>query len=227
MVSLAGQVDDYLAAMAAAAQLPGVDPTRLVLWGVSLAGGHVLTAAAGRDDVAAVVAVVPMVDGLAAARHAWGSHRPTDLLRATGRGIRGRASTRLGRAPMMMPLVGRPGEPGALTLPGAWEDYHSIAGPTWRNEIAADVTLELGSRRAAKAAAEVRCPTLVQIADFDSSAPPHAAAKAAFKAGAEVRHYPGEHFDLFPGKPWHESAVRHAVTFLSRHLAPERTQAPQ
>src|SRR3546814_12088641 len=83
-----------------------------------------------------------------------GSHRPADLLRATGRGMRGRASTRLGRAPTMMPLVGRPGEPGALTLPGAWEDYHSIAGPTWRNEIAADVTLELGSRKAAKAAAD-------------------------------------------------------------------------
>ncbi|HEY9564524.1 MAG TPA: alpha/beta fold hydrolase, partial [Nocardioides sp.] len=91
VVSLAGQVDDYRAAMAAAAQVPGVDPTRLVLWGVSLAGGHVLTAASGRDDVAAVIAVVPMVDGLAAARHAMGSHRPADLLRATGRGMRGRA----------------------------------------------------------------------------------------------------------------------------------------
>src|SRR3546814_3368491 len=150
-----------------------------------------------------------------------GSHRPADLLRATGRGMRGRASTRLGRAPTMMPLVGRPGEPVALTLPGAWEDYHSIAGPTWRNEIAADVTLELGSRKAAKAAADVRCPTLVQISDFDSSAPPHATAKAAFKAGPEVRPYPGDHFDLFPGHPWPDAAVRPPCPFLSRHLPPE------
>ena len=65
---MAGQVEDYRAAMAAAARLPGVDPHRLVLWGVSLAGGHVLAAAAGRDDVAAVVSLTPLVDGLAAAR---------------------------------------------------------------------------------------------------------------------------------------------------------------
>src|SRR3546814_16028055 len=111
-----------------------------------------------------------------------GSHRPADLLRATGRGMRGRASTRLGRAPTMMPLVGRPGEPGALTLPGAWADYHSIAGPTWRNEIAADVTLDLGSRTAATAAADPRCPTPVQISAFHRPPPPPPPPKAHFKA---------------------------------------------
>ena len=67
-VSMAGQLEDYRAAMAAAARLPGVDGARLVLWGVSLAGGHVLAAAAGRDDVAAVVSLTPLVDGRAAGR---------------------------------------------------------------------------------------------------------------------------------------------------------------
>jgi pimeloyl-ACP methyl ester carboxylesterase len=118
----------------------------------------------------------------------------------------------------MMPLVGRPGEVGAFTLPGAYEDYLAIAGPTWRNEVAADVSLELGTRAPLKHARELRCPVLVQIADFDLSAPPQAAAKAAFRARAEVRHYPCDHFDLFAGKPWHEGAVRHAVRFLERHL---------
>lgn len=120
----------------------------------------------------------------------------------------------------MMPIVARPGEVGALTLPGALEQYLSIAGPTWVNEIAADVSFELGSRAPAKAAASITCPVLVQIADFDQSAPPHAAAKAAFAAQAEVRHYPGDHFDLFPGRPFHEPAVKHAVSFLVRHLSP-------
>ena len=52
---------------------------------------------------------------------------------------------------------------------------------------------------------------LVQIADFDRSAPPQAAAKAAFKARAEVRHYPCDHFDVWPGKPWFDAAVDHQV----------------
>ncbi|MFL6158817.1 MAG: alpha/beta hydrolase [Marmoricola sp.] len=219
-VSLTGQLADYRAAIDAASRLPGVDPQRVVLWGVSLAGGHVLSAAADRTDIAAVIAAVPMVDGLAAGVHATRSHRPRDLARATGLGLVSKLSAARGRGSRMMPVVARPGEVGALTLPGALEDYLSIAGPTWRNEIAAEVSLELGTRAPAKAAARVTAPVLVQIADFDASAPPHASAKAAFAARAEVRHYPGDHFDLFPGKPFHEAAVRHAVSFLARHLDP-------
>jgi pimeloyl-ACP methyl ester carboxylesterase len=220
LVSLGAQLDDWQAALRAAARLPGVDPQRLVLWGVSLAGGHVLAAAAGRDDVAAVVSVVPLVDGLAAGRHAFASHSAAEIGRSTLLGIRSRVGRASGREPRMMPLVARPGELGALTLPGALEDYLAIAGPTWRNEVAADVSLELGTREPLKRAADVRCPVLVQIADFDRSAPPQASAKAAFRARAEVRHYPADHFDLFPGKPWHEPAVAHATAFLTRHLSP-------
>lgn len=220
VVSLAGQLADYRSAMSAAARLEGVDPRRIVLWGVSLAGGHVLSAAAGRDDVAAVVAVVPMVDGLAAGKHALASHKRAEMAAATVRGIGSRVAARSGRGHRMMPIVGRPGEPGALTVEGAYDDYLAIAGPTWRNEIAADVTLELGTRAPSRAAKHITVPVLVQIADLDRSAPPYAAAKAAFKARAEVRHYPCDHFDVFPGKDWHEPAVEHAVAFLVRHLAP-------
>lgn len=219
-VSLAGQVEDWMAAVDAAARLPGVDPRRIVLWGVSLAGGHVLQVAAERGDIAAVIAVVPMVDGLAAMRHALAAHGPVALLKATATGIAARVRANMGN-PTMMPVVGKPGRPGALTLPGAYEDYHSIAGPSWRNEVRADVGLELGTRAPAQAAEKIKVPLLVQIADFDRSAPPRAAALAAFAGRAEVRHYPGDHFDLFPGKPFHGPAVEHAVHFLKRHLTVE------
>ena len=219
-VSLSGQVQDWMAAVDAAAQLPGVDPQRIVLWGVSLSGGHVLQVAADRGDIAAVIAVVPMVDGLAAMRHALAAHGPLSLLKATATGIAARAKSRMGKT-VMMPVVGKPGQPGALTLPGAYEDFHSIAGPSWRNEIRADVGMELGTRAPAQAAEKIKVPLLVQIADFDQAAPPRAAELAAFAGRAEVRHYPGDHFDLFPGKPFHGPAVEHAVHFLQRHLTPK------
>jgi pimeloyl-ACP methyl ester carboxylesterase len=171
------------------------------------------------------VSVVPLVDGLAAGRHALGSHTGREIARSTALGLRSRVARLSGREPRMMPVVARPGEVGALTLPGALEDYLAIAGPTWRNEIAADVSLELGSREPLKRAADVRCPVLVQIADFDRSAPPQAAAKAAFRARAEVRHYPCDHFDLFPGKPWHQPAASHAASFLTRHLSADLTES--
>lgn len=218
VVSVAGQQADYRAAIHSAKQLPGVDPRRIVLWGVSLGGGHVLAVAAGREDVAAVVAVVPLVDGLAAARLAMKQYAPVDLARSTALGLKAKASALLGRDQVRMPVVAHPGEVGAMTLPGAEQDYYKIAGPTWMNWVDASITAELGKQRPIKLADKVRCPVLVQIADFDRSAPPHSAQKAAFKARAEVRHYPGDHFDLFAGFPFHAAALEHQVHFLTRHL---------
>lgn len=60
---------------------------------------------------------------------------------------------------------------------------------------------------------------LFQIADFDSAAPPYAASKTAFKAHAEVRHYPCDHFDIFAGNDFFEPCVTHEIGFLRRHLA--------
>lgn len=217
-VSVKNQVEDYRAAMAAAPLLAGVDPSRLVLWGVSLAGGHVLAAGADRSDVAAVVSLTPLVDGLAAGRHALGSHPPSAMLRSTAAGVRSRLAAAAGRSRVTMPVVARPGEVAALTLPGNLADYLAIAGPTWRNEIDAAVGLELGGYRPWRLADRLRCPLLVQVADFDRSAPPQAAMRAAFRGRAEVRHYPCDHFDVYAGKRWHEAVVGHQVRFLTRHL---------
>ncbi|WP_182377411.1 alpha/beta fold hydrolase [Nocardioides sp. WS12] len=218
VVSLTDQIADLNAAVDAAKRLPGVDPARIVLWGISLGGGHVVSVAAQRTDVVAVISAVPLVDGLAAARLATKHHSAGQLLASTGRGMASAVRRKAGRGPTMIPVVAHPGETGAFTIPGAYEDYYAIAGPTWRNEIAADVVMELGGRAPAKAAAELSVPWLVQVADFDRSAPLHAAMKAAFSGRAEVRHYPGDHFDLFPGKAFHEPAVQHALHFLKRHL---------
>lgn len=219
-VSVARQLEDYRTVVTHARLRDEIDPARVALWGVSLSGGHVLSLAAADPDVAAVVSVTPLVDGLAAGRHAMAHHRPTSMARSTALGVASKVAARRGRAARMMPVVAPPGEVGALTLPGCVEDYTALAGPTWRNEVDAAVGLELGSVRAGRDAKQVACPTLVQIGDLDRSAPPHAAAKAAFAARATVHHYPCDHFDVWPGKPWHAQTVRHQVAFLTRVLAP-------
>nr|WP_174344006.1 alpha/beta hydrolase [Gordonia soli] len=217
-ISMSGQVADYHAAIDAARDLPGVDPQRIVLWGLSQSGGHVLIAAADRSDVAAVVSMVPLVSGLSAGRHNYAIAGPAAMLRSTAVGIGSALGVRIGRPPSMIPVVGRPGEHAALTASGYYESYTALAGPSWVNEVDASVGLELGSYRADKAAARVTVPVLMQIADFDRGAPPHAAAKAGFAARAEVRHYPCDHFDLFEGADFFEPAVAHQIRFLRRHL---------
>lgn len=213
-VSFSHQIGDYHAAASTAARLPGVDPTRVVLWGVSLAGGHVLAVAGARNDVAAVISVTPLVDGIAAARSAMSEHSAGALVRSALTGVR----SRLGRGQRTIPIVGHPGELAALTSEGYYEAHLGIAGPSWRNEIDATVGTQLASYRPTRYAARIDCPTLVQIADFDRAAPPHAAAKAAFKARAEVRHYPCDHFGVYQGRECFDSVVSHQISFLTRHL---------
>lgn len=217
-VSMSGQLDDYRAAITAAKAQPGVDPARVILWGVSLSGGHVLQVASGRDDVAAVISMVPLVSGLAAGAHHYPQLGAAGVAKSTARGVASAVGARLGRRAMLMPVVGPPGSGAALTADGFAESYAAMAGPSWRNEVDAAVGLELGSYRADKYAAAITAPVLMQIADFDRAAPPHAAAKTAFAARAEVRHYACDHFDVFDGNDWFTPALAHQLAFLDRHL---------
>ena len=218
--SMTGQIDDYRAACGAAAGQPGVDPRRIVPWGVSLAGGHVFEVAATTSGVAAAISVTPVVSGLAAARAALGQHRPAALLRSAATGWRSTIAQAVGRPLATVPLVGRPGDLATLTADGYYHAYTAMAGPTWRNEIDARVGVQLGSYRpAARYAGSITCPMLVQIADFDRAAPAHTTAKAAFAARAEVRHYPCDHFDVYSGRDWFDHVVDHQIAFLTRHLA--------
>src|SRR2546423_8736529 len=66
LVSYRRQRQDYHAAIAAARRLPGVDPDRIVVWGYSYSGGHVIAVAARDGRVAAAIALTPATDGAAA-----------------------------------------------------------------------------------------------------------------------------------------------------------------
>lgn len=57
------QVEDMRAAISFVRTLPGVDPTRIGLWGTSYSGGHALTVAALDRRVRCVVSQVPLVSG--------------------------------------------------------------------------------------------------------------------------------------------------------------------
>ncbi|MEW5808730.1 MAG: alpha/beta fold hydrolase [Actinomycetota bacterium] len=218
-VSMRGQIEDLNAAVEAARLLPGVDGSRVVLWGVSLAGGHVLSVAGQRGDVAGVIAVTPLVDGWAAAVLALRYGTLSSMVRCTLAGVRSRNSVARGGDPVNIPIVGPPGQDGAINLGDAYARYTSLAGPTWRNEIDARIGFELLRYRPVRVAASIRCPVLIQIGDRDRSAPPHSAAAAAAKCGAEVRRYDADHFDVWPGGTCFDGVLADQRTFLASVFA--------
>lgn len=217
-ISLERQLADFHSAIAAAADLPDVDRDRIALWGASMSGGHVLQVAGDRDDIAAVMALTPLTSGLAAGRAAIGERDVLTALRWTATGVRSKVSVARGGAATLMPIVGRPGEPGALTLSGAYESYLAMAGPTWRNQIDSSVGMELGRMNVKAAVRRITCPALVQIGDFDRFVPAGAVAKTAELARAQVHRYACDHFDVWPGNEWFDKTVEDQLVFLRRVL---------
>ncbi len=222
-VAFRHQRADYRAAVDAARRLDGVDPDRVVLWGTSYSGGHVLAVAAEDRRIAAVVSMTPATDGLAAliaiAKHG-GVRRLAPLV---GNGLRDAGRALTGRAPHVIPVVGEPGSVAVITAPGALAGYLALAGPTWRNEVCARTALEVGLNRPTRYAGGVAAPLLVQVGTNDSVAPPDAARRTAAKAGAQLCEYPVDHFDVYDGH-WQEQALADQITFLSRHLTRATSQ---
>ena len=226
LVSLRGQLADYHAVIGYARRLDGVDPARIVAWGVSLSGGHVIRVAAVDPDLAGVIALTPATDGLPVVGHMLRTSGIGYVLRVMAYGIKDVAAAALRRPPVLIPIVGEPGTVAGLSADGAVDGMANTAGPTWRNEFAARLVLRMGAYRPVTRAVRVGCPALVQIGDQDRTAPPGPAVTAAARMRATVHHYPCDHFDVYPGSQWHPRVVKDQIAFLQRVLS-ERFTAPR
>jgi uncharacterized protein len=218
LLSIRRQLEDYAAAIAYARALDGVDPGRIVLWGSSYSGGHVVAVAVADGDVAAVISQVPAMDGAATMLNAARSAGVGGIARLTAKGLADAIASLRGAEPVTAPVVGTPGSVSFMSTPDAQPGMLAVAGPTWRNEVAARIALQAGAYRPGLQADRLPCPILIQIADKDSVAPVKAAQDAAWRATgrAEVRTYPIGHFDIYTGAPF-ERAVADQLHFLRRH----------
>jgi len=217
LLDIRRQLADWRAAVAFARGQAGIEPDLLALWGSSFSGGHVIVTAASNPLIAAVVAQVPFADGLANLARLGPAH----ALRLTLAGLRDQAGALAGRPPRMLASVGPPGSKAVMNSPDAEPGFLALnpEGLSWPNEAAARVALRVGAYRPIRSASQVRCPVLFALADDDVITPPDLAEKeAALMPRAEVRRYPGGHFDPYMGELF-ERVVRDQTEFLVRNLA--------
>ena len=222
LLSVREQLEDWRAAIAFARQLPEVDPERIALWGTSLSGGHVVAVAAGDPAIAAVIAQVPW---LGIARGHASPWRVTTLLSLVGAAIRDTLRARRGRAPLLLPVVGRPGDVAVFTGDdaAAFARRFADSAPTWRNEIAARSLLQLVRYRPHEAAGRLAMPLLLCIAERDRYASPELARRVAKAAArSELHAYPIEHFDAYLGE--HDELIGDQIEFLARTLCIHATE---
>lgn len=223
LISIAKQQQDYAAAIAYARSLEGVDPERIVVWGSSYSGGHVVPVAVSDGRVAAVISQVPAMDGRATLVNLVRYAGVGQLARLSALALRDVLASLRGAPAVTVPAVGPPGSVAFMSTPDAESGMRAIAGSSWRNEVAARIGLQAGMYRPGLQADRLVCPILIQIADRDSVAPVKAAEDAAWRAPgrAEVRTYPVGHFDVYVGDAF-ERSVSDQLYFLRRHISPAR-----
>jgi hypothetical protein len=66
-------------------------------------------------------------------------------------------------------------------------------------------------------AATITCPLLIQVADEDDANPPSAVMRAAWRSGADVRHYPCDQAELLAPATF-ERVLEHQLVFLRQRL---------
>jgi uncharacterized protein len=216
-VSPRRHLEDWAHAVKHVRSLPHINPERIVLWGTSFSGGHVIQTAAFDHRVRAVIAQVPHVSGIASMKQI-----PVGIsLRMTIAALRDLFGGMLKR-PHYSPIVGRPGELAALTGDDALHGYPKLLpeGVNWENRVLSRVFLEVPLYSPIRHASKVWAPTLIVAGRHDTITPASAALRAAKRMRDCVFHpVDGNHFQLhLPDEQAFSTSLAIQLDFLRTHI---------
>ncbi|MBF6339692.1 alpha/beta fold hydrolase [Nocardia abscessus] len=211
------QLADIAAAVDFAREHQRVDPGRVLLWGNSLGGAHVITVAAGDPRIAAIVAQIPFngfpkkVEGRSTA----------DTLKLLTAIIWDALRGKLGLRPYYIPMVGHPGELAVTASPEAEQHIQALTGGNqntlWRNIVAPRALLRMMRYRPAESAARLSRPLLVCVAAEDRETPLEKSRELARRAPhGELRVYPGTHFTFYTNTEFRDRVVADQIDFYRR-----------
>ena len=215
LLSVRRQREDWSSAIAFARSLPQVDGSRVVLWGTSFGGGHVLAVGA-RERVAAVIAQCPFTSGVASAL----AMEPLVAAKVTALALADLAAAVVRRGPVRVPLAAHPGSTALMTAPDVMDGYLALVpdGLDFTDAVAARIGLVIPLLSPARAMRKAHAPTLVCACDRDTVAPAGPTIKAAEAAPkVTLKRYDEGHFDIYVGE-WFERNVSDQLDFLARHV---------
>jgi fermentation-respiration switch protein FrsA (DUF1100 family) len=218
LLSARMQRQDLRAAIAHARSTGGIDPGRIAIWGFSFGGAHAQRIAIEDSGIAAAIFVAPTIQGIRSLLYMGGVGHAARVMAAgwrdVGRGLRG-------AEPHRLPAGGPPESGAVLPTPDAIAGYAAVTGPgsSWRNDLCARGATA-PPYRLRRRARRLRCPSLYCIVpDDEVNTPGRGEATARGAPAAELRLYPGGHFEPFLGETF-ERVVADQVEFLARRLAP-------
>ncbi len=218
------QHEDYRNAISWISLQPGIDASRVGIWGSSYSGGHAMHLAAFDRRIKAAVAQVPAIR-VWPLLHALMGRAGLDAF--LGMISADRAERFVSGKVTEIPVVAPTGQPCVLAAPDAWEWFQktgSSIAPSWRNAVTLE-SLEKMLEYDPPGAIELISPTplLVIAARNDSLVPIEQLRATVARAGEPKRYLELDcgHFDVYDTAPWFERASGAATEWFRTHLKPE------
>lgn len=218
------QARGYRDAMTYLSSRPGIDPSRIALWGDSYSGAHVLIVGAVDPRPAAIVAQIPACGPAPPPADPTGELFAALATTLASGDVRATPETTTGPLPVVSP--DQLGSPSLLTPLSAFRwfiEYGGRHGSGWENRVTRAVPPTPAPYHAGLATPHLRIPLFAVIAPEDEmpGANPAVARAAvdAAPAAKEILEIEGGHFGLL----WHpgalfDRAVAAQLDFLLRVL---------
>lgn len=216
LLDIKKQHQDWQAAVDFARQQASVDGQRVILWGTSLSGGHVLEVAAMVPGIAAVIAQVPHLSGMASLKMLSLAKVLSLTLHGSYDSLRGL----LGLSPHYILSSGEPGDAAIMTAPGESVGYLRLLpeGQAFDRRIAARFASTVGLYSPIKALPKLQMPVLLQVGREDKTTPPGPAIAAAPKHNSlQLIEYQTGHFQPYI-EPLFSQVVDDQLAFLRREV---------
>ena len=223
LVSPWRQLADWRAAIAHVRTLESVNAERMVLWGTSFSGGHVVSIACEDHRIRAIISQVPFTSGLKLASQT----SLADTLHMMWAGIKDFACTMVGAGPHYYPIIAHPGEHAFLNTEDSYDGYLSLfdKNSQWVNRVPARINLQVSFYNPAFKADRIQCPALVLAGSKDSLIPVETVKSMAEQIPlGEYHEMPVGHFEPYTGSCFEDNITRQ-LEFL-RKLQISAAQAP-
>ncbi len=217
------QHDDVRAAIGFLSAQPGVDASRIGLWGSSYSGGHALFVGSLDPRVKVIVAQVP---ALSVVRSLIGMMGKEAFAGYLGMFAADFAARTAGQPSAQVPIIAPEGQPCVFPSPQAMDWFTSTTrtlAPNWVNHT----TIESIARMAEYLPAAfvdlaAPKPILLLAASEDGIIPLDQVREVFARCGEPkaLEIYPCGHFGLYPGYPYFEAAVTRETEWFVHHLSP-------
>jgi uncharacterized protein len=216
LLDIRKQHQDWHAAIANARARPDVDSKKVVLWGTSLAGGHVVAVAAQDRQISAVISQVPHMLGLTSGM-AGGLIAGTRL---TMHGLTDLLGSLFGFSPHYVDAAGEPGQLALMTAPGAHEAYMQLVPrrKAFDQRVAARFVLAAMRYSPGRQLRRLSMPVLLQVATSDQTTPASGALKSSRGATmVTVKTHEADHFDPYV-EPLFSTFIAEQLDFLNQRF---------